>query len=186
MTSKDWLALARRYEIVGEPRLSSWLVRLGRTLMRWTGLPKLRARIRRSDDEEAFQIALQKARREKDHPRVEDLKEGRRTDEWFEWEEGEIAASSKLLEEADKYRVPVPERPPRGDANSHWTTSSFGQAYLTRLGFSQVRDAVDDQREKRDARWNRLLNTSTGALGTLAALLAVALTAFTTFCTSHQ
>lgn len=126
---------------------------------------------------------LQDARDKGDRQRVLELEQERHAEEQFNWEEEQIAHTKRLIEEAQKWRAPLPPHeapdPATGShrPTSYWTRShSFGQSYLTEEGQARARENIRIERrwvfEQRGhiIAW---LSALTGLIAALTGLFAV-------------
>jgi len=103
--------------------------------------------------------------------------QARRADEFFDYEESEIAFTKGLLSEARLLRVPIPEYPKPDEEDPWWAFSgSLGVHYLTARGVAEVREGI-----RREERWRRERSNQrlawlaglTGLIGVLIGLLSL-------------
>lgn len=127
-----------------------------------------------------YQTALKAAQERRDYDEVRNLKLERQANEYFEFEDSEIAFTENLVREATKLRVPLPARPAwseDGSENEYWKYSgSHGQRYLSPLGVSTLRNSIRQEKEaRRNSRnhWLAWIGALTGLVGALTGLAAV-------------
>lgn len=112
-----------------------------------------------------------------------DLLAGKHSEDFFDFEDGEIDFTGRLIREAHDLRVPIPERPPHSlsfadqKGNQWWEHSSqLGELYLSTLGIAALRKAVREEREARHTarnHWIGWIGALTGLVGTITALVAI-------------
>lgn len=148
-------------------------------LVRLIPIPSLRRRLLSKIDEQEFRAAIERAREEGDHERVQELKWGRQHDDRMAYEEAEVAFSKQLLARARDFHVPLPPLPVGVDGESDfWETSMWGERYLTRSGVDQVRVGLRKEEEWRRSQrthWISWFSAITGLIGALTGLLAIIL-----------
>jgi len=142
-------------------------------------LPKRFFRRRKNKIEKSYQSEIEKAKREGDKKKVEELKSNLNYDLWVIEEEQEINFTKRLKEKATRLRVAHPAFfDEKGELSDYYMKADFGGVYFTSKGVKKIRDAIRDEErwimEKR-AHFIRWIASLTGLIGALTGLFAVIL-----------
>jgi len=136
--------------------------------------------LRRKFLESEYAKNIRNAKKNQDFQKASELETSRRMELDLHDEKEDEYITNLLLDQARKFRVPIPHRyNPDNTDSDHWYEGHYtGQFYLTNLGVSVLRNKIRKEQKARHeirTQWVVWLSGLTGLLGASTGLVALLL-----------